>query len=112
MAAPEPDTSLTEENTESTDVDDKAEVYDMSDAVDLGTKDPSLIMNSLADEVEKKYSDPNDLTESEKLELEKAEFNKKYGKTKTEYQKIKEEAEALAKEQEIQRKKRAERKKR
>ena len=63
-------------------------------------------MNSLADEVEKKYSDPNDLTESEKLELEKVEFNKKYGKTKTEYQKIKEEAEALAKEQEIQKKKR------
>ena len=32
VAAPEPDTSLTEENTESTDVDDKAESY-MSDAV-------------------------------------------------------------------------------
>ena len=108
VAAPEPDTSLTEENTESTDVDDKAEVYDMSDAVRFRDykKDPSLIMNSLADEVEKKYSDPNDLTESEKLELEKAEFNKKYGKTKTEYQKNqKKKAEALAKEQEIQKKK-------
>ena len=53
VAAPEPESSLTEENTESTDVDDKAEVYDMSDAVRFRDykKDPSLIMNSLADEV-------------------------------------------------------------
>ena len=115
-AAPQAQTSLIEEEVEQTDVDVKASDFGNDNPTRFKNykNDPSLIMNSLIDEVAKDEENDKELTEYKKLKAQQKAFDEKYKNTKSDYEKIEEEAAAFEKDQKIEKakKEKAERKER